>query len=248
MECEKHGTVEINQRVIRQTCDRLEWWPTDCPICDKERRADRDKKEAARKKKEAAALEDRRRDSRIRASGVPRRFMLAGFDTDWEFESSRGRIITCCKMYVDEFEDVLKDGRCLIMTGGVGTGKTHLACAIANKVVQDHSVFYTTAIKLSRMVKDTYSRDSKETESEVISRLVHKELLIIDEVGMQFGSDAEKMILFEVINGRYENMRPTILSANMTLPELKNFVGDRVIDRMRENGGKVLVFDWGSRR
>lgn len=245
--CEKHGDVEVNQRMIRQVGERLEWWPTDCPKCHDEKRAAQEKKDAAKKKKQAEAMEERRRETRKRGSGVPRRFQLAAFEPAYSSQS-KTRIAKYCETYADNFDKVLETGRCLILSGGVGTGKTHLSCAIANKVLENYSVYYTTAMRLGRMVKDTYSRDSERSEGEVIASLVRHDLLIIDEVGMQFGTDAEKMILFEVINGRYENMRPTIVSANMTLDELKSYVGERVIDRMRENDGKILVFDWNSER
>lgn len=98
------------------------------------------------------------------------------------------------------------------------------------------------------MVKDTYRRDSDTSESEIIKRLAFPHLLIIDEIGVQYGSDAEKNILFDIINERYESLRPTILISNLNLPKLAEYAGDRVIDRMKEGGGKVLIFDWKSHR
>ena len=74
------------------------------------------------------------------------------------------------------------------------------------------------------------------------------DLLVIDEVGVQFGTDTEKMILFEILNERYENLKPTILISNLSIESLKKFTGDRVIDRMKENKGKVLIFNWNSAR
>ncbi len=99
-----------------------------------------------------------------------------------------------------------------------------------------------------RRVKETYSKKSEETEQEAIDRFLQPDLLILDEVGVQFGSDTEKMILFEIINGRYENMMPTIIISNLTAQELGAFIGDRVMDRMTEGGGVVLAFDWDSKR
>ncbi len=64
---------------------------------------------------------------------------------------------------------------------------------------------------------------------------------------MQFGSEAEKLILFEIINTRYEKMKPTILISNLPLEELSAFIGERVIDRMSD-GGCTLAFTWDSYR
>ncbi|EJF3060091.1 ATP-binding protein, partial [Escherichia coli] len=72
--------------------------------------------------------------------------------------------------------------------------------------------------------------------------------LIIDEVGVQFGSDAEKLIMFEIINTRYEYMKPTILISNQSKDELSAFIGERVIDRMNDGGGCTLAFTWDSYR
>lgn len=65
---------------------------------------------------------------------------------------------------------------------------------------------------------------------------------------MQFGSEAEKLILFEIINTRYEKMRPTILISNLPKDELSAFIGERVIDRMNDGGGCTLAFTWDSYR
>jgi DNA replication protein DnaC len=71
---------------------------------------------------------------------------------------------------------------------------------------------------------------------------------VLDEVGVQYGTDAEKQIAFEIINTRYENLRPTIIISNLNAAELTTFIGERVMDRLKENGGRLLVFDWPSHR
>lgn len=58
----------------------------------------------------------------------------------------------------------------------------------------------------------------------------------------------KKMILFEIINTRYEKMRPTILISNLTREELVTFIGERVLDRMSDGGGCTLAFTWESYR
>lgn len=133
----------------------------------------------------------------------------------------------------------------LIFSGGTGTGKNHLACAMAREVVKrGQTALVTTALKLIRRVKQSW--DDK-TEFKTIQNFIDPTLLVIDEVGVQYGSDSEKIILSEIINERYENLRPTVLITNLTISELKSFLGDRVIDRFRE-GGEGVIFDWESYR
>lgn len=104
-----------------------------------------------------------------------------------------------------------------------------------------------------RRVKDTWSRDSRESETDAIAALVFPDLLILDEVGVQFGSDTEKLILFDVLNERYEKRRPTLMLSNLGLDDVRAFLGERafstVCARMAESqssstgkatGGRLL--------
>ncbi|WP_248637800.1 ATP-binding protein, partial [Citrobacter koseri] len=109
-------------------------------------------------------------------------------------------------------------------------------------------VIFTTALKIAREFKSTWSKTAIRCENDVISQFTTPDLLIIDEVGVQFGSEAEKLIMFEIINTRYERMKPTILISNQTKEELAAFVSERVIDRMSDGGGCTLSFTWDSYR
>ena len=64
---------------------------------------------------------------------------------------------------------------------------------------------------------------------------------------MQFGGDAELLRLFDVLNGRYETLRPTVLASNLSVEELTGCLGARLMDRLRENG-VVVPFTWASER
>lgn len=86
------------------------------------------------------------------------------------------------------------------------------------------------------------------TESEMIDRFVEIDLLVVDEVGVQAKSDNERNILFSVINGRYEEMKPTIILSNETLKEVKEIIGERAFDRLREGGGRAFSLQWDSYR
>ena len=107
---------------------------------------------------------------------------------------------------------------------------------------------FTSVINAIRRVKDTYRRDSGQSEAQVVAGFIRPDLLILDEVGVQFGSETEKMILFEIINGRYEQLKPTIVISNLAKDALTDYLGERVVDRLREGGGRMLIFDWPSYR
>ena len=71
---------------------------------------------------------------------------------------------------------------------------------------------------------------------------------MLDEIGLQHGSESEKIILFEILNERYMQCKPTILISNLDIKDLKEYITERIIDRMRDGGGQKIVFDWESNR
>lgn len=72
-------------------------------------------------------------------------------------------------------------------------------------------------------------------------------LLVIDEVGVQYGTEGEQTILFDVLDLRYRGMLPTILMTNQDLSGMKGFLGERTWDRVRETC-RWVPFDWESYR
>ncbi|HBD0204319.1 TPA: ATP-binding protein, partial [Escherichia coli] len=104
------------------------------------------------------------------------------------------------------------------------------------------SVEITDVMRLTRAVKNCWRNDSEKTADEVIERYASMDLLIIDEVGVQFGSAAEMAILQEIINARYESILPTILISNLSPEELWAFISPRIADRITDGGRNWLSF------
>lgn len=137
----------------------------------------------------------------------------------------------------------------LIMTGSVGTGKSLIASAAVQSAIRSNlDAKISTVMNLIRMYRATWKKDCDYSENDVINELTTVDLLVLDEVGVQYGSDSEKMFVFDVIDGRYRNMLPTIIASNLNMDGIKECVGERCVDRMREDGGKVVAFDFESQR
>lgn len=216
-----------------------------CPTCAEESRI----KEDARKEREARH-EREMKVARLRgASGIPVRFASRDFAGYAATVPGQKIALSVCRAYADKWPEKLSEGASLVLTGGPGTGKTHLACAVANAVMQEHlgAVAFGTVATLLRHIKDTYRKDANRSEQSAIDDLVRPDLLVVDEVGVQVGSEHEKLLMFEVLNSRYQECRPTILISNLSAGELEAFLGQRVMDRYRECGS-VLGFDWQSHR
>ena len=158
--------------------------------------------------------------------------------------------LTFAQHYAETFDQVLDTGRSALFVGKPGTGKTHLAAGIGLEIMraQNRTVLFTTVMRAVRRVKDSWTKGSTESESQAIAALSFPDLLILDEVGVQFGSEFEKNILFDVLNERYEKRRPTILLSNLPAEEVTVYLGERVVDRIREDGGRIVRFTWDSHR
>lgn len=240
--CEKHGAYEIRQIVVMGRVIRA----TNCPMCAKDIEAEE------RRKQDDLLAENKRRawEQKIGRAGIPERFRdreLAGYVAK---TAGQQRALAFAQSYAEGFDDVAKTGRSALFLGKPGTGKTHLAVGIALHVMREHkrNALFSTVMRAIRSIKETWRKDSEMSEADAIDDLVFPGLLILDEVGIQFGSDAEKLLLFDVLNERYERRRPTLLLSNLTLPEVSAYLGERVMDRLREDGGRVIVFDWASYR
>jgi DNA replication protein DnaC len=181
--------------------------------------------------------------------GIPKRFRgctLIGFVGDAKGIVHARKL---ARKYVDEFTKRKEEGCSLVLCGSPGTGKTHLACAIGLELIRrEHPVLYTTEYRATRAVKQTWNADSKWTETDILKDFYKPDLLILDEVGVSFGSDTEKMIFYQIINGRYERKLPAIVIGNLNQEELTAHVGERIMDRLRDGGGVVVAFDWESYR
>lgn len=236
--CDQHGEFEARNFLGRV-------W-SKCPECAREEDAKRKEAEEA----EARRLRRLRWESKIGAAGIPERFHTRTLDTFEAETPAQERALEFARDYATNFAQVLKTGRCALFVGRPGTGKTHLAVGIGLRIMgaENRTVLFTTVMRAIRRVKDSWAKDSTETESQAIAALTYPDLLILDEVGVQFGSDFERNIMFDVLNERYEKRRPTILLSNLSKDELVGFLGERVFDRMREDGGKFIPFDWDSHR
>jgi DNA replication protein DnaC len=213
-----------------------------CPACEEERRArEAEAEEQARIEREQAALR-----RRIENAGIPARFVGRTFDTFRAETEEQRAALTICRDFAENFVDNVRRGQSLILSGKPGTGKSHLSAAILQALLQ-HDVRYTTAMGLVRAVRDTWRRDSERSERDLLRSLGSLDLLVIDEIGMQYGTDGEQTILFDVLDGRYRDMTSTVLITNQDREGFRGYVGDRVFDRLRETA-RWVSFDWESYR
>lgn len=201
-----------------------------------------------------------RLNSALVGSGITPRFADSTFATYCATTPAMVEALEKCQGYANGFGQHYQAGRNLLLTGNVGTGKTHLACSIVRQVIGLNAIaVITTAAEIIRVFKRSMSRDSGYTEGDVINELASFDLLVIDEVGAQAGTAYELAVLHEVIDRRYQLVRPSVLISNLpatskqdadgkATPSLEQYIGARALDRLRENGAFLAGFTWASAR
>lgn len=239
-ECATHGEyvakiMHIGERRIGGSC----------PIC----RQESDAAQAARAALDKAEAERRRIEHLFNRAGIPPRFQKRSFDNYEANGEGQERALRVSRTYVASWDSVAEQGTCLIFSGQPGTGKTHLACAIANALIgKGVASLFTTVADAMRSIKRSYDASSTVSEGEAINAFVEPRLLILDEVGGSKGSEHEMQLMFDIINKRYEHARPTVILTNLDATALREHLGERVTDRLREGGGKLVTFTWASHR
>lgn len=188
-----------------------------------------------------------RRDIYIARSRIPAKYLDARWSTYSASTAAQRKVAKIGSAYAERFGHFERPGASLLLMGAIGTGKTLLASLIAKQVMERVPALYMTVTDMHRWVRASYAKGSLLTEADVMEQLATMPLLIIDEIGASRGSDAEKQLMFDVIDSRYANQKPMILATNLDPDELREELGERMMDRLREVC-TVLVFDWESLR
>ena len=237
--CTMHG--EYVSTAFKLGVRVMAW--SDCPQCAAFAKTAREQEANQRDVEER----QRRLEARLNKSGIPMRYRAKDFTTFVADTDEKEKALAVAMEFASNFAKHREAGSSLLFLGLPGTGKSHLAISIAKHVMLTHTALYTSAIDAVRMIRDTWSRKSELTESQVLALLAGIDLLILDEVGLQYGTEAEQISLFDIIDKRYRDLMPTILLTNQNSAGLKEFLGDRSFDRLKENGTSVL-FKWPSHR
>ena len=160
------------------------WLGGHCPTCQ----AESTQRELEQKRKADEVKAQQRIEQLLQRSGIPRRFQdrtLQGYVVEVEGQAKAHRVAA---WFVDTWIERIQAGTCLIFCGMPGTGKTHLATAIANDVIRlGYSAVFCTVGDAIRSIQATYDRDATVTTTQALDALVAPSLLVLDEVQVQTG-------------------------------------------------------------
>lgn len=239
-------------------------WQPFLPRCDCEQAQaywqEYDRKEAERK---AAEEEEKRRKAMqqrierlLGRSGIKKRFQQRTFENFRCDTPGRKKNYSIAKEYADNFPLHKARGDGLYIEGTNGTGKTHLAAAIALQLIGEGiPVICKTSSDLLLDIKKSFD-DSSVNEAQVLDVYKRVDLLIIDDLGKEQCSDWSMSTLYSILNDRYEDMKPTIVTTNYNADALVNALTPKgfdntkivaIISRLRETS-TVMTMAWTDAR
>lgn len=204
--------------------------------------------EVERKRLEEEAIAERARhkakvEKLLSKSGIRKRYQQRTFERFVQDTPGRKRAYKIARDYAESFDKARENGEGLYIEGTYGTGKTHLAAAIALFLTeQEYSVVMKTSFDLFEEIKSTFD-DSERTEHQVIKAYKECDLLVIDDLGKEQCTDWSMSMLYAIVNERYEAMRPMIITTNFGSDDLirvmtpKGFGSQKIeaiISRLRE--------------
>ncbi len=130
----------------------------------------------------------------------------------------------------------------LVITGPSGSGKTHLAAAVANRCIErQHTTFFIVSTDLLDHLRSTFSPDSPVTYDDLFDQVRNVPLLVLDDLKTQSGTPWAQEKLFQIINHRYNNALPTVVTIRGPLQRLDEtlrtrFEGESSFSRVLQLG------------
>jgi DNA replication protein DnaC len=169
----------------------------------------------------------------LRGIGVGKRHEACSFET----YQGKEKTVTACKEFIDNPADI-------VLTGVPGTGKTHLAVAIlrelavGKKIKSETDACFIPVPELLAEIRASY-RDGDPDERDIIDRYSRLPFLVLDDLGAEKTTEWSITTLYLIIDRRYRNMRPTIITTNLSLEQIAVALSERISSRLAS--GKVLL-------
>lgn len=173
----------------------------------------------------------------LASSGVPVRYVSKTINEfkplNADLKSARAQAIT----YVKNFKAIEAKGVGFVFYGAVGTGKSHLACAVLNALKKEYgvTVAYMPVTRLYQRIQDGFN-----TNKNVFDSIANTDVLVLDEVGANNANEWRESTLFALIDQRTANGKPTIFISNLNprepdgVPSIEAALGARAFERVMD--------------
>lgn len=168
---------------------------------------------------------------------------------NWTFANddlTNEMLTKAAQRYVENFPELRKRGKGLLLYGNTGTGKTYAACEIANALIDKG--YPTLVVNFSRVLNTLQGTFEKQ---EYIDGFNNFQLLVIDDLGIERDTAYAKEQVYNIIDSRYRSGLPMIITTNMSMEKIKNpqdIENLRIYDRILERCHPIEVSGINRRR
>lgn len=173
----------------------------------------------ARERKEAEERARQVQDLRIEVSRLRKLGFPDSEMADWTFAHDDGtdpKTTSIARKYVDNFTEMKKHGKGLLLYGPVGTGKTYTAACIANELIsQGRPCLVTNFARITNTLQGMF--DGKQRYLDDFNRL---DLLVIDDLAAERDTSYMQEMIFNIIDSRYRSGKPLIVTSNLSKSDL----------------------------
>jgi len=158
-------------------------------------------------------FEKRKGQILLRDAEIPKRYANCSFNNFEIHNDSHKHAIKIAKQFVKNYpvQDVG-----LLFIGPCGVGKTHLAVALINELIQQKRVpcYFCDFRELIRKIQNTYSPNSSLSESEILEPIFRRDVLVLDELGAKRTTAWVEEMVFYIVNHRYNGKKLTVFTSN----------------------------------
>lgn len=187
---------------------------------------------------EPMALDEQREfflQHRLGEARIPRRFLNKSLKNFRSADPIRRKLLQGAEAFIKGFSLKGEFYPGLIMEGPVGCGKSHLAVSILREVIaKGYSGLYYNSPDLLSEIRATYSNEEGPSEDVILEELGDVDLLVLDDLGAEKVSGFVLDRFYLIINRRYENCKPIIVTTNLDQETLINRLGERIVSRLLE--------------
>ena len=172
-------------------------------------------------------------------SGMSKRALRCTFE-NYQPTFENGDAVRICSEYVKDFDIISRENKNgLFITGSCGVGKSHIAFAVANALIEKgNSAIAMTMIDLLLKIKSSFN-DEGQSEEQILKIYEDCSLLVIDDLGKEKPTEWALQMIYAIIDRRYNAMKPIIVTTNFNASELIKQFGDSsianaIVDRLFE--------------